>query len=210
MLGTEIVSRELPHLIPPYRRRKSAPDRVLKGIKPHQRQYRRRKAAGLCTQTGCGTKPEHGHTHCRKHLQKMSRDNKAQYQQRKRAGLCIYCGLRPQFWGVRCVICRQAFAKDSLPVGARRALRLYREAEQKREREQLEVETRHAARMVLASGDIDGDAAEALRLYVGADDGKWRTYEQVGQRMKVSKEWIRKLLMPSKIILGHILGDRLP
>ena len=59
------------------------------------------------------------------------------------------------------------FAKHPLPFGARRALRLYREAEHEREREQIEVEARHAVRKLLASGDINGDAAKALGLYAG-------------------------------------------
>jgi hypothetical protein len=140
----------------------------------------------------------------------MSKRNKELYTKRMREGLCIYCGTRPGFWGVRCVICRQRFAKHPLPYGARRALRLYREAEKKREREQIEVEARHAVRKLLASGDINGKQAKALRLYAGVDDGKWRTYVEVGNAMQISKERVRQLLVLSKIALAPILGDRVP
>jgi DNA-directed RNA polymerase sigma subunit (sigma70/sigma32) len=97
-----------------------------------------------------------------------------------------------------------------LLYGARRALRLYREAEIEREREQTEVEARHAVRKLLASGDINGSAAKALRLYAGTDNGKWRTYTEVGRIMKMSKEGVRKTLLPSKIALTRVLGIKTP
>ena len=89
-------------------------------------------------------------------------------------------------------------------------MRLYREAEKRREAEQIEVEARYAVRKLLASGVINGNAAKALRLYAGIDNGKWRTYSEVGQLMKISKEWVRKLLLPSKVALSLTLGDRVP
>src|SRR6266446_2665938 len=108
---------------PSYKTAASVPNMA----KKHQRQYQQRKAAGLCTKTGCAAKAASGHTHCGQHLQRMSRDNKERYERRADQALCIYCGERPQFWGVRCLICRQRFAQHPLPLGARRALRLYRE-----------------------------------------------------------------------------------
>lgn len=178
--------------------------------KDYQRRYDKRKAAGLCGATGCARKPDSGYAHCRRHLQYMSVRNKNRYHERSRVALCIYCGKRPRFWGVRCVICRQRFAKHPLPFGARRALRLYREAEKRREAEQIEVEARYAVRKLLASGVINANAAKALRLYAGTDNGKWRTYSEVGQLMKISKERVRKLLLPSKVALSLTLGDRVP
>jgi hypothetical protein len=68
-----------------------------------------------------------------------------------------------------------------LLYGARKALRLYREAESMRRREQIEVAARHAARKLLASGDVNGTAAKALQLYAGVADKKWRTYSEVGR-----------------------------
>ncbi len=56
----------------------------------------------------------------------------------------FYCGTRPGFWGVRCVICRQKFSKHPLPYGARRALRLYSQAEAQHRVEQDQVEVRLA------------------------------------------------------------------
>jgi len=210
MLHTETVRIELPRLVPSNRDRNGAGDYPLKSLKAHQRQYEKRKAAGICTSTGCREKPDPGHTHCQWHLQEMSERNRKQYQRRMRKGLCVYCGMRPGFWGLRCVICRQKFTKHPLPYGARRALRLYREAEDKREHEQIEVEARHAVRKLLASGDITGKRANAWRLYAGVDDGKWRTYKEVGERMKISKERVRQLLRPSKLTLARILGSGVP
>jgi hypothetical protein len=122
----------------------------------------------------------------------------------------MYCGERPQFWGVRCVICRQRFAKHSLPFGARRALRLYHEAEEQYEAECKQAEARFAVRKLLARGEIKGNAAKALGLYAGVDDGKWRTYSEVGEAMHISKEWVRRLLAPAKVTLAPILGHHVP
>jgi hypothetical protein len=132
--------------------------------------------------------------------------------ERKAKGLCIYCGERPQFWSVRCVVCRQLVVrnKHSLPFGARRALRLYREAERKRDFEQRQLEARFSIRKLLATGTIRGDFARALKLYAGLDDGAWRTYSQVANVMHISKERVRQLLYPSKIILAEMLGRNAP
>lgn len=150
--------------------------------------------------------------HCRKHLQKMFRDNKKRIEIRKRQELCINCGIRPQFWGVRCVLCRRYFLKnpDALPAGVKRALRLYRDAERKAAIEQTELRARFAIRKLLASGDVSGDWAKALRLYAGLDTGRWRTYQEVGDLMHLSKERVRQLLYPSKVVLGEMLGGDLP
>jgi hypothetical protein len=198
-------------------RRKIPHQRNLRGdggdtpkLRDYQVQYLKRKAAGLCTATGCPAKAEDRHTHCRKHLRLMSRRHRERYESRAREALCIYCGERPRFWGVRCIICRQKFAKNPLPSGARRALRLYRQAEQQRDLEHLQVEARLAAWKLLATRDVTGKCARALRLYVGIDGGKWRTYEEVGQLMGISKERVRQLLRPSKMLLEGILGDRNP
>src|SRR6266852_1343056 len=164
MLHTERVRIELWRLSPLNRDRNGAEDYALQKVQPHKRQYEKRKAAGLCTSTGCAERPSIGHTHCQKHLQVMSKHNKEQYQKRMREGLCIYCGTRPGFWGVGCVICRQRFTKHPLPYGARRALRLYCEAEDKRKREQIEVEARHAVRRLLASGDNQRQRGEGIAV----------------------------------------------
>jgi hypothetical protein len=180
------------------------------GLKGYQRQYKRRKAAGLCTATGCPEEAKVGHTHCSRHLELMCRQSKQRYKSRVRESLCIYCGERPGFWGLRCIICRQKFSKDPLPSGARTALRLYRKAERQRDFEYAQVEARLAARKLLATRDITGKRARALRLYMGIDGGKWLTYEEVGELMGISKQAVRQLLRPSKMTLEGILGDRIP
>lgn len=129
---------------------------------------------------------------------------------RKKKGLCTYCGERPQFWGWRCIICRQAKAKNPLPFGARRALKLYREAESQFKRELLEAEARFEIRKLLATGGITGDYAKALRLYAAIDRGGFRTYDQVGKLMRLTKERIRQLLKPAKILLAEKLATGVP
>src|SRR5258706_12637052 len=163
MLGTsEPVRRDLRHSPPLSRHQNHQGSDDAGGEQPRlpTLAYRRRKASGLCTSSGCHARVELPNTRCRKHLAEMSRRNKEQYAKRMREGLCIYCGERPPFWGVRCVICRQLWARHPLPYGARRALRLYREAERKRRQEQVEVEARHAARKLLAGGGVNGAAAQ--------------------------------------------------
>jgi DNA-directed RNA polymerase sigma subunit (sigma70/sigma32) len=95
-------------------------------------------------------------------------------------------------------------------LGARRALRLYRKAEAERDLEHAQVEARLAARKLLATGDITGKRARALRLYTGIEDGKWRTYKEVGQVMGITSQAVSQLLLPSKIVLERILADRSP
>src|SRR5882672_7066834 len=183
-------------------------DLRLKKSKARKSQYEKRKTAGLCSYGGCHANAEPDSTRCRRHLREMSRNSKERYRERVREGICVYCGERPSFWGVRCVICRQRFAKHPLPFGARRALRLYREAEKQRQTELIQVEVRMYVRKLMASGDLNGKHAEAARLYAGVDDGRWRTLSEVGEVMNISKERVRQLLRPSKLGLGQILGDR--
>ena len=176
-------------------------------VKPYKRQYQKRKAAGLCTSTGCTDNPEVGHTQCRRHLKKISERNKERYLERTHRSLCIYCGKRPRFWGVRCIICRQRFAKDPLPVGVRKALRTYREAERLAQAEQTLVDFRKAADKLLKRQDINGRGAAALRLYAGLDNSQWRTYAEVAKVMKITKQAVHRLLLPSRVAMAHLLGD---
>jgi len=177
-----------------------------------RREYRKRKARGACGISGCRSKPAEGRMHCRKHLGNMAKANRERVRERKANGLCIYCGERPQFWGVRCVICRQFFVKHThaLPWGARRALRLYREAERKLEIERRQTQARFAIRKLLATQMIAGDYARALRLYAGLDTGAWRSYRQVARIMRISKERVRQLLYASKIIVTEMLHGDVP
>ena len=189
----------------------SPDDRMLRNRATARRRYAKRKALGLCANGGCQRAVEPPHTRCPLHLRNMSQNYCIYKEQRKAQGLCVYCGMRPQFWGVRCVICRQFVKrKDELPAGMRRALRLYRKAEEQRELELMELEVRFAIRKLLATGSVSGDDARALRLYAGLDRGGWRTYSQVGKLMRISSERVRQLLYPSKVILTEILAGHVP
>lgn len=177
-----------------------------------RRHYEKRKATGRCAYFGCRADAETGRRYCQRHLEEMSRNNRKRCKSRKEQGLCIYCGLRPQFWGVRCLVCRQRFNRDprGLPLGARRALRLYREAERLFELEQLQTHARFAIRKFLAAGEVTGDREKVLRLYAGLDTGRWRTYQEVGRLMHLSKERVRQLLNPSKAVLTEMLDGNVP
>lgn len=177
-----------------------------------RRQYQKRKTVGLCAYFGCSAQPEAGRRYCQRHLDQMSAKNRRRQKERKNHVLCIYCGVRPQFWGVRCLVCRQIFIKDrqGLPVGARRALRLYREAEALFELEQSQTQARFAIRKLIAAGEVAGDREQALRLYAGLDTSGWRTYQQVARLMNISKERVRQLLYPAKLILTERLGGNVP
>src|SRR5438067_3046979 len=172
-----------------------------------RRQYQKRKTRGACAYFGCKKKPKIDRLYCHRHLANMAKQNRRRCKARKDQGLCIYCGIRPQFWGVRCIICRQIFTKDILPFGARRALRLYREAERQFLLEQGQVEAKFAVRKLLAAEAVTGRQARVLRLYVGLDKGDWRTYEEVGKIMNITKERVRQLLYPSRVLLAKMLGD---
>jgi hypothetical protein len=172
--------------------------------------YQQRKATGVCAQTPCRAKAEPGRSKCQKHLRTMAAHAQKTRRNRKRDGLCVCCGKRPQFWGRKCIICRQNFTSDPLPKGARKALRLYRESEARRQLEESQYAARLAALKLIDTGEINGKRAEALRLYVGLDNGKWRTRKEISVRMKVSLERVRQLLLPAKARLASILNGKVP
>jgi hypothetical protein len=89
-------------------------------------------------------------------------------------------------------------------------LRLYRKAERKFEIEQRQAQARCAIRKLLARRDLNGDHAKALRLYAGLDTDHWRTGVEVGKLMGISRERVRQLLYPSKVILAEMLGGNVP
>jgi hypothetical protein len=175
-----------------------------------RRSYQKRKAVGLCAYFGCSQSAEVGRTLCHTHLKRMARESRKRIKTRKRQGLCIACGNRPQFWGLRCVICRAVSKQNVLPRGARRALRLYREAERKFEIEQTQIQTRFAVRKLLAAAEINGAHAKAFRLYTGLDRNILRTYAEVGKLMRISRERVRQLLYPSKVSLARMLDENIP
>ncbi len=130
------------------------------------------------------------------------------YKRRADQKLCSNCGARPQFWGQRCVICRQLRVKDPLPRGARAAVRKYRELEAQCSREKSRETVRIAARKLVAGGTLKEREKEALQLYLGLEDNGWRTYKEVAQLMNVSAERVRQLLLPSKAALASSLGKK--
>ncbi len=175
-------------------------------------QYEKRKSVGLCAYFGCAASAATTHRYCRPHLAKMSESNQRRSQSRKERGLCVSCGRRPQFWGVRCLVCRELFGKNGhpLPLGARRALKLYRNAELQFEIEQRQAHARFAIRKLLADETIRGNRARALYLYAGLDTGSWRTYGEVARVMNLSHERVRQLLYNSKLIVSRMLNDGVP
>ena len=163
-------------------------------------------APSHCIYFGCSAQAAPGHFQCADHLARMSRARKKHFHERRRAGLCVDCGKMPQFWGLRCMICRRCRLKDAdaLPPGAARALRLYHDAERKLAIEQLQAQARFEVRKLFATGDIKDPQAKALRLHVGVDDGVWRNHAKVGRLMNISRERVRQLLHPYKAILSVV------
>lgn len=121
--------------------------------------------------------------------------------QRSAKGLCLSCGKRQQFWGIRCVVCRELCSRRALPRTAVKAIRRYRDLETQRKLGRLKAKIRNASRALLTKGHLTEKYATALRLYVGLDKHEWRTYRQVAKIMNVSTERIRQLLLPSKAAL---------
>lgn len=74
----------------------------------------------------------------------------------------------------------------------------------------MQVRARFEIRKLLARKQITGHYARALRLYAATDKSCWRTYDQVGDIMHLSKERVRQLLRPSKNLVAEILGDHIP
>jgi len=183
---------------------RSKDNRRLCKLRTQQRQYRRRKGLGLCVESRCCASPELGHTRCHKHLRQIAKSVIRQRNERIAQGICPYCGARPRFWGQRCIICRQFYSSNPLPFGARRALRLYRQAEEQYNAELIQAQLRFAVRKLLASGEVKGKKAEALRLYAGVDDGTCRNYSEVGKKMKLTRERVRQLLKPARSPLGDL------
>lgn len=109
-------------------------------------------------------------------------------------------------------MCRELFAKNEhpLPIGARRALKLYREAEIQFEIEQRQTHARFAIRKLLAGDAIKGDRARALYLYSGLDTGVWRTHLEVASAMNLSHERVRQLLYHSKLVVSRMLNGDVP
>jgi DNA-binding transcriptional regulator YiaG len=185
-------------------------DHLANTVEQPRTYYAKRKATGLCAQARCRSKAEPGRSKCQTHLRTMAAQAVKMRKKRIRNGLCTGCGKRPHFWVRECIICRQDSAANPLPQAALKALRLYRESEARRDLEESQHAARLAALELIDTGKLNGKRAEALRLYVGLDNGKWRTYQQVGALLNVSREAVRQFLRPSKYALTLMLGDKVP
>jgi len=179
-------------------RKRTDADR-LRQRKERRVKYQKRRAAGRCAYGSCSEKAEAGHSQCRLHLRRMSERALQRRTERIALGLCITCGDRPQFWGRHCILCRKIV---SLPYGARRALRLHREQEAMKQKQELRSEVREAVHELLATKRFEGPCAQALALRVGLDNGSWRSYREVGRLMSLSGERVRQILRETKVPLG--------
>ena len=158
----------------------------------------------------CSERAAPGRHACRRHLRYAARQAAKIRAQRSAQGLCVSCGKRPQFWGIRCVICSELCARRPLPGPALKAIRHYRRLKAQLEVIQIKERIEMASRVLLAKGFVSGKRAWALQLYIGLDKDEWRTYRQVAKIMKVSCERVRQLLAPSKAALEADLEDKIP
>ena len=140
----------------------------------------------------------------------MAQRARERTNRRKAGGLCIYCGIQPQFWGSKCVFCRQLFAKSPLPAAAKRALHDYRREQAQALIDRIERAARAEVRKLLASKQVQGKREQAVRLYAGIDTGKWRSLKEAAEIMGVSKQYVHQLLIQSKAILSLKLSGRVP
>lgn len=183
----------------------------LRNRKQRRTIYEDRRAAGLCGYGYCSKNPESGHAVCATHRTKMCRRAAERRKEREASGICSGCGKLPQFWGKKCILCRQLYTKDPLPAGAKRALREYRRAEAKGEQNHRDEVELHTILELIGSRRITGDAREVLRLYAGIEFGKRRTYGEVGKLMNLSRERVRQLLLPAKMALtAKVASSTLP
>lgn len=175
-----------------------------------QLRYQKRRLAGLCCYGNCAQKTVNGRSCCESHLRQKAHHISTIYNRRKDQKLCRDCGMRPRYWGRRCLICRQSVSKDPLPRQARMELRKYREQQAQDDRAKTREMVRTAAREWMARTHLREREREALTLYLGLHDNEWRTYKQVAQLMRLSGERVRQLLVPSRDALGSVLGDSTP
>lgn len=150
------------------------------------KKYRReRLSKGLCEYFGCSNPHESGHTQCQKHLDNMLAASLARRAERIKAGSCIDCGIRPPFWGQRCIICRQNYTKDPLPPGLKKALKKHR---------RLQVINARRAQAATALDKVrDERARTILTMRHGLEDGIDRTLEEIAPRFGVTRERIRQI-----------------
>ena len=175
-------------------------------LKRKQAKYASRRERGLCGYGVCGAPAEPGRSKCKKHLKLISAKAGEKRAERIDHGLCTACGIRPKFWGRKCMVCRQRSTTDQLPKEARRAVRLFLDEEVKRREKSRDVKLRASAKQLLASLNLGDREQRAIALYLGLDGKRRRTYQQVGKLMRISPERVRQLILPAKLILDGSLG----
>jgi sigma-70-like protein len=153
------------------------------------RRYRKlRMESGLCAWAGCDSPPKDGKTMCQNHLDSMLRNNTNMRARRKAAGMCIQCNERPRWFSVYCPICRSEqhhCPPNSLPVGAKRALKMYRRLES--------IDGRRAkAESMVALIDDDRDH-RIISLRHGLVDGIDHTLEEIALEMQITRERVRQI-----------------
>lgn len=129
---------------------------------------------------------------CTRHLKRLLRYTEMRRSQRIKAKLCIDCANMPQFWGLRCVICRQRHSVGVLPPGARKALAKYRQ----RDTVAVRVQQAQVAVDRLKTYNprlISPHAVEILTMRHGLSDHIDRTLEEVGAAFSVTRERIRQI-----------------
>lgn len=156
-------------------------DRCLESTK---KQRTERLKQGLCEYFGCLDPPKEGHTSCQTHLKKMLAYSLELRAKRIRAKACIDCGKRPQWWTLRCVMCR-ANISSGLPAGALRALRQYRRFEAINERREKAEEA-----VALLSNERE---RRIFTLRHGLSDGVDRTLEEIGVELEITRERVRQI-----------------
>lgn len=183
------------------KRRHTDADR-LRHRKVNRLKYVTRKAAGRCAYGSCREAVEPGHSQCRAHLNRMCERALKRRTERVAQGLCICCGKRAQFWGRKCIVCRPVRSNNPLPYGARTALRRFRKLEAIKENQILLAESRAAICELLKSNTVKPKFADVIRLYAGIDDGKCRSYREVGRLMNMSGERVRQILRDANVPLA--------
>jgi len=158
----------------------------------NRQNHEKRKSQGLCTWGGCPSAPKDDHTLCDLHLKEMLDRAVERREDRKARKVCIQCGKLPSWWGLLCLICRQNYTKNILPLGARKALAKHRRQEIINTRRivacaALEVATAYRRDL------MDQRFPRLLIMRHGLNDGVDRTLEEIGARFEISRERVRQI-----------------
>jgi ribosomal protein S27AE len=121
---------------------------------------------------------------CQKHLDEMLAYSNERRKARKKAKVCIECGDAPQWFGLRCVLCRARYVKGALSLGAIKALKKYRRNEAIADRRREAIKAREL---------LTNRAKEVISLRHGLVDGFDWSLEEIGQKFSCTRERIRQI-----------------